>query len=121
MSPTIKSITRKKKELEQISTQYKAALSSNVDDLKLDLDRWGSNFIVIAGSLYGAYQVFKLIKGLREKEPEEEEVSRAVATTKESSPIASLIKEKIALFILAIAMERLKRFLDEKQDEAVNS
>ena len=121
MNPKIKSISKKKQELEEISTHYKAALSNNVETLKLDLDRWGSNFLVIAGSLFGAYQVFKLIKGLKEKDPEDQEETRVLATTKESSTLATLIKEKIALFILAIALERLKRFLDEKQHEPVDS
>ena len=121
MNPKIKSISKKKEALEKESSRYKAALTSNVDHLKVDLDRWGSNFLVIAGSLYGAYQVFKLIKGLRQSDEEENQQTSTLATTKESSHLATLIKEKIALFILSIALERLKKFLDEKKNEPVNS
>ncbi|MDH3709222.1 MAG: hypothetical protein OER04_05015 [Cyclobacteriaceae bacterium] len=112
-----KAISEKKLELYEKSSHYRSALTSDIKDLKFDLERWGRSFLVIGGSLYAAYKVYKLIRGSGDEEVQVEPPAHAVVRPKESSVIVAKIKEQIALFLLAIALKKLKDFLNEKRDD----
>lgn len=110
-----KSVAQKKRELHHRSTQHKSAISSDIRELTFDLERWGKNFLVITGSLYVVYKLLKLVKGSDKDEAREDKLP-AVVNRGESSVIVSKIKEQIALFLLAIALRKLKDFLHERRE-----
>ena len=110
-----RAIADKKKELYQKSSQYKSAVTSDIDRLKFDLERIGKNFLIIGGSLYAAYKLSKLFGGRTTEE--ESGSNQEIARTRESSAMVLKIKEQITLFLLALAFKKLKEFVkDNSQD-----
>ncbi len=113
-------ITSRKKELYQKSSQYKSAVTSDINRLKFDLERVGKNILYIGGSLYVAYKLTKLLTGSSNDIPETGDGSQKVIKARESSPMVLKIKEQISLFLLALAFKKLKEFIKEnssKEDE----
>ena len=109
-------IAKKKRELYQKSSQYKSAVTSDINRLKFDIERIGKNFLIIGGSLYAAYKLSKLFTGSSDEDENENE-QQAVAKTKESSVIVLKIKEQITLFLLALAFKKLQEFVQERSNE----
>lgn len=106
-------ITGRKKELYQKSSQYKSAVTSDINRLKFDLERVGKNILYIGGSLYVAYKLTKLLTGSSKDIPETGDGSQKVIRVRESSPMVLKIKEQITLFLLALAFKKLKEFVKE--------
>ncbi len=115
-----KPLSKRKQELYQRSTQFRSALTSDLNDMKIDVERWGKNFLIVGGSLYMVYKLLKLFKGSEEISPAEDN-PQAIVVTKESSAIVSKIKEQIALFLLAIAFKKLKEFIKDTPDDEAHS
>lgn len=107
-------IAEKKRELFQKSSQYRSAVTSDINRLKFDIERIGKNFLIIGGSLYAAYKLSKLFTGSSD---DDENGKHAVATTRESSAMVLKIKEQITLFLLALAFKKLKEFVQERSNE----
>jgi len=105
-------IANKKRELYRKSSQYKTAVTSDINRLKFDIERIGKNFLIIGGSLYAAYKLSKLFTGSSDEE--EEPKPQPVASTRESSAMVIKIKEQITLFLLALAFRKLKEFVQER-------
>ena len=103
-------IANKKKELFDKSDQLRSEMTNDLDKLKVDVGRIGKNFLIIGGSLYVAYKISKLFT---RSSSSEEKVSHRLVETRESSAMATKIKEQIALFLLALAFNKLKEFLKE--------
>ncbi len=110
-------ITSRKKELYQKSSQYKSAVTSDINHLKFDLERVGKNILYIGGSLYVAYKLTKLLTGRSNHTPETSAGTQKVVRVRESSPIVLKIKEQIALFLLALAFKKLKEYLKETSSD----
>lgn len=104
-------ITSRKKELYQKSSQYKSAVSSDINRLKFDLERVGKNILYIGGSLYVAYKLTKLMTGSSNDIPKTGDGTQKVIRVRESSPMVLKIKEQITLFLLALAFKKLKEFV----------
>ena len=113
-TPKSQVIAEKKRELYQKSSQYKSAVTSDINRLKFDIERIGKNFLIIGGSLYAAYKLSKLFTGSSD---EEENGKHEMATTRESSAMVLKIKEQITLFLLALAFKKLKEFVQERSNE----
>jgi hypothetical protein len=103
-------IANKKKELFDKSDQLRSEMTNDLHKLKVDVGRIGKNFLIIGGSLYVAYKISKLFT---RSSSSEEKVSHQLVETRESSAMATKIKEQIALFLLALAFNKLKEFLKE--------
>ena len=115
-------VANKKKELYRKSSQYKSAVTSDINRLKFDIERIGKNFLIIGGSLYAAYKLSKLFSS-SSSETDNKAPGQAVATTRETSAMVIKIKEQITLFLLALAFKKLKEFVkdnshtnDEQED-----
>ena len=108
-------VANKKKELYQKSSQYKSAVTSDINRLKFDIERIGKNFLIIGGSLYAAYKLSKLFSS-SSNESDTSEPGQAVATTRETSAMVIKIKEQITLFLLALAFKKLKEFVKDNSD-----
>lgn len=112
------SLTKRKQQLYRQSDRYKTALSTDLQGMKVDLSKWGKDFLIIGGSLYVAYKVFKLFRGEEELDVEVAgDQTQAVVVTREPSLIVSKIKEQITLFLLALAVKKLKEYLNKQTDE----
>jgi hypothetical protein len=107
-------LTRKKEALYQKSSEYKSAMTSDINKLKFDIARIGKNFLIIGGSLYAAYKLSKLFTGSREEEPPP---PPRVVQTREPSPMMAKAKEQIALFLLALSFKKLKDFIEENRKD----
>ena len=116
-------LSQRKAQLEQQSSRYRKALDTDLSDLKLDLRRWGRTTLIVAGSLYGVYKIVKLLRGSSDEPTDLPEVKSQTALIQPAreSVIVTKIKEQIALFLLAIAMQKIKTFLDDKKDEESHS
>jgi len=116
-------IANKKKELYQQSSQYKSAITSDLNRIKFDLERMGKNFLIIGGCLYAAYKLSKLFTGSTTDE-ENHGSAQAIVQTRETPEIVLKIKEQITLFLLALAFKKLKEFVKDNShtsDEQENS
>ncbi|GJM30059.1 MAG: hypothetical protein DHS20C17_26940 [Cyclobacteriaceae bacterium] len=107
-------IADRKRELHRKSAQYKTAMTSDIDRLRLDISRIGKNSLLIVGSLYAAYKLSKLFTG---SSSDEESNQQGIVKTTESSAMVIKIKEQIALFLLALAFKKLKEFLQESRND----
>ena len=103
-------IANKKRELYGKSEQLRSEMTDDMQKLKIDVGRIAKNALIIGGSLYAAYKISKLFT---RSSSSEEKVSHPLVETKESSAMATKIKEQIALFLLALAFNKLKEFLKE--------
>ena len=103
-------IANKKKELFDKSDQLRSEMTNDLHKLKVDVGKIGKNFLIIGGSLYVAYKISKLFT---RSSSSKEKVSHQLVETRESSAMATKIKEQIALFLLALAFNKLKEFLKE--------
>ena len=119
MKPESKPITlsKRKEQLSRQSDQYRSALSSDLQDIKIDLSRWGKDFLIIGGSLYAIYKLYKLFRGSDDQQVEESEQPQTLVVTKESSVIVAKIKEQITLFLLALALKKLKEYINKDAHE----
>ena len=119
MKPESKSLTlsRRKEELHRQSRQYRSALSSDLNDIKIDLSKWGKDFLIIGGSLYAVYKIYKLLRGSEEPQGDAKEPAQTLVVTKESSVIVAKFKEQITLFLLAMALKKLKEYINKQADE----
>jgi|GEM_PF-4861691 len=112
------SLSKRKQQLHRQSDRYKTALSTDLQDMKVDLSKLGKDFLIIGGSLYVAYKVFKLFRGSEDIGVEAINAeTKAVVVTKEPSVIVSKIKEQITLFLLALAVKKLKEYINKQTDE----
>ena len=116
-------IADKKKELYHKSSQYKTAVTSDINRLKFDIERVGKNFLIIGGSLYLAYKLSNLFRSSSEESNTSNEPSKApeeqkwVASYREPNPMVLKIKEQITLFLLALAFKKLKEFVKENSED----
>lgn len=124
--PKSQAIANRKKELYRKSSQYKSAVTSDMNRLKFDIERVGKNFLIIGGLLYLVYKLSKLFTGSSSEDTDNQSTGQLVRT-RESSGIVVKIKEQITLFLLALAFRKLKEFVKEnsqtrnEQEDSGNS
>jgi hypothetical protein len=110
------SIADRKAKLSLTTEKYKKAIENQVDDLKANAGKIGKNALIIGGTLVISYALVKLLVG-RNKTPKapgpEENRYLPVAPVKRESGIVSLIKQQIALFLIAIAKEKIIQAIEQ--------
>lgn len=114
---TIKSsIADRKASLNRATEKYKKAIESQVDDLKANAGKIGKNTLIIGGTLVAGYLIVRLLVGKDKSTQlsfEKEERSLPAAPVKREYAIVSLIKQQIALFLIAIAKEKLLHAIEQ--------
>ena len=110
-------LSKRKEQLHRQSDRYRSALNTDLNDIKIDLSKFGKDFLIIGGSLYAVYKLFKLFRGSDDQIQENESAQTLVVTKESSSVMVAKIKEQIALFLLALALKKLKEFINKQEDE----
>lgn len=88
-----------------------------LENIKTYFSQWGKTFLIVGGTVWVTY---KIIKGLsshqqeRERQQSLQDQQYALATVKPSSRIAKMIKQQIALFLIAIIKQKLTEALSKR-------
>ncbi len=88
-----------------------------LENIKMYFSLWGKTFLIVGGTVWVTY---KIIKGLNSQRQERKmqhnlhEEQYAVAPVKPSSGIAKMIKQQIALFLIAIIKQKLTEALSKR-------
>ena len=107
------SIEEERKKLTAKSIDYKEALQDQFGDMKVKVEQWSRTGLVIGGALLIGYI---LIKALLQEEdiPSKNKSLPVVHDQSGGSRIFNSIMEQIALFLLALAKEKLAELVKEK-------
>ena len=107
----------RKEALRQESDQYKEAIEKQIKEGYSEVQKMG-RLILIGGVVgLGAYTLFSFLSPKKPRRKEKnDEVLKAKIVAPESS-VSRLIKEKIALFLLSLALERIKNHLLKEKTE----
>ncbi len=111
-----KSFSDRKASLKQVTEKYKNAIENQVGDLKENAGKIGRNAMVIGGVLVVGYLVARLIAGSEKKQVKIDEnyhPNMPVAPVRREFGLVSLIKQQIALFLVAIAKEKLLEAIEQ--------
>jgi len=106
----------RKATLSRTTEKYKQAIENQVDDLKVNAGKIGKNALIIGGTLVASYLIVRLLVGKgKSKETAAPKENRylPVAPVKRESSIVSLIKQQIALFLIAIAKEKITKAIEQ--------
>ena len=100
--------------------KYKKAIESEVGGLKENAGRIGKNALIISGALLASYLVVRLLVGKGKDNPKSKQTVAAdenrhlpVAPARRESTIVSMIKQQIALFLVAIAKEQITKAIEQ--------
>lgn len=108
-----------KRELVNSSANFKSAIERASNSLGARAQKAGTSAIIIGGGLFLAYCLAKKIfSGKSKNKVGSENPGIVVRHPRQESFISSMIKEKIALFLIAIAKEKLLAYIKaSKQNE----
>ncbi|MCU0352176.1 MAG: hypothetical protein MUD08_00325 [Cytophagales bacterium] len=114
------SLADRKAAVSRTTERYKKAIESEVDGLKENAGRIGKNALIITGALLASYLVVRLLVGKGKEKPKSKHTISAdenrylpVAPARRESTIVSLIKQQIALFLIAIAKEQIAKAIEQ--------
>ncbi|MDJ1484022.1 hypothetical protein QNI16_26230 [Cytophagaceae bacterium YF14B1] len=113
---TKSSIADRKASLNRATEKYKKAIENQVGDLKANAGKIGKNALIIGGTLVAGYLIVRVLVGKDKTTQlsfEKEERNLPAAPVKRESAIVSLIKQQIALFLIAIAKEKLFQAIEQ--------
>lgn len=89
-----------------------------LDNIKTYFSQWGKAFLIVGGTVWVTYKVIKGLSSHQQnrKKPVHalQEEHYAVATVRPSSRIAKMIKQQIALFLIAIIKQKLTEALSKR-------
>jgi len=107
----------RKEALRQESDQYKEAIEKQIKEGYSEVQKMG-RLILIGGVVgVGAYTLFSFLSPKKPRRGKKNnEVIKGKIVAPESS-VSRLIKEKIALFLLSLALERIKNHLLKEKPE----
>ena len=110
-------MANRKADLTYTTQKYKQTIGSQVNELKANAGKIGKNAIIITGALVASYLVVRLLVGKEKKKPNEpakDNRSLPVAPFRQESTIISMIKQQIALFLLAIIKQQINAFVERR-------
>lgn len=93
------------------SDAYKYAMEDELEKLGLKARRAGTTAILVGGGFFIAYIIAKKLLSLRSSSKTKKQGEVMIVRPKKESLVVTLIKEQIALFIFAIAKEKLEGFI----------
>ena len=90
-----------------------------LENIKLYASHWGKAALIAGGTIFITYKIVKGIAAKQRKIKEERRAAvqnkqYALASTKPSSRIMRMVKEQIALFLIAIAKQKLSEALKNR-------
>ena len=108
------SIKERREQLRSKSEVYKVALHDQVDEIRDTAEKWVQTAVVIGGVLLAGYV---LMRSLLEKDgnPVKNKNLPVVVGASGGSRIFNNIMEQMALFLLALAKEKLTELLKENK------
>ncbi|MDN5203955.1 hypothetical protein QQ008_21370 [Fulvivirgaceae bacterium BMA10] len=110
-------------ELIKSSEDYKTALEDQLTHIKNNMAFWGKRALIIGGALFVSYKLYKWISSDAEDEYNQEELQKpqnqqlAVISPKRESSLIRAIKDQITFFLIAMAREKLKEFLESTEEK----
>ncbi|BDD11280.1 hypothetical protein FUAX_37120 [Fulvitalea axinellae] len=113
----------KEAELESNATAFRLALNKGVEDVGQKAGNIGRHALIIGGVLGLGYSLFKLLSSGNSDEENPEDSNSQVPVAKHSitSQLAAAVLNQIALFLLAIAKQKLMSVLmDDDQDNTID-
>ena len=105
-----KSIADRKAALSQSAKKYRTAIDEQLNGLKANAGKIGRNTLVISGVLVVSYLIVRaLTKGKKSGKSAATEPERYLpaAPVRRESRIVSMIRQQIALFLIAIAKQKI--------------
>ena len=112
-----KSIADRKWALGQSTKKYKLAIEEQLGGLKANAGKIGKNTLVIGGVLLVSYLIVRALA--KEKKPGKGLVTQperhlpATAVVRRESTIVNMIKQQIALFLIAIAKQKITEVIEQ--------
>ena len=118
MENELKELTQRKLALKQDSEDFKLAVETDVEELKVEAKEKGTLVLVIGGSLlvvYGLFRVFSDLTGGDAKKSKKSKYMPALRGKGNKNPLFQTVMNQIALFLLGIAKQKITVFLKEEQ------
>lgn len=111
---TTESFEDQKEKLFEAFEDLKESLNLDDEEVRL-VKEWGVALLVTGVSVFIVYQLIRKLLGYKKDVPVmEADPSSDRYHIKESSPVSRMIKEQLALFLIAFIKQRLVRFLESK-------
>lgn len=117
---TTESFEDQKEKLFEALEDLKESLNLDDEEIRL-VKEWGVALLVTGVSVFIVYQMIRKLMGYEKDVPVmEADPSSDRDHIKESSPVSRMIKEQLALFLIAFIKQRLVKYLESKKlfDEA---
>lgn len=103
-----------KEKLFEAIDELRESLNLSDEDMEV-VKEWGIKLLVTGVSVYIAYRLIRTLLGYKKGVPVlEAKRSSSKRHIREASPISRMIKEQIALFLVAFIRQRIVAFLEEK-------
>lgn len=111
---TTESFEDQKEKLFDALEELQESLNLSDEEVQTVKD-WGVTLLVTGVSVFVVYRAIKKLFGHKKNVPVMEAKSSSNGThIEESSPVARMIKEQLALFLIAFIKQRLSQFLESK-------
>lgn len=103
-----RSIADRKAALSQSAGKYRLAIKEQAGGLKANAGRIGKNTLVIGGVLLASYLVVRMLaKERKPKNAAQPGGYLPAAPVRRESTVVAMIKQQIALFLIAIAKQKI--------------
>ncbi|MDN4165727.1 hypothetical protein QWY31_09450 [Cytophagales bacterium LB-30] len=116
-------ISARKSTLKKSSEEYRKTLEGQFNSLKDNAEKWGKTVVIVGLSMFVVYKLVRALAG--SDEAEERIILKSEGTpypvptyTERRYSIFDTIKEQIALFLIAIAREKLMKYLESLENES---
>lgn len=104
---------KSKEELLRSNQAYLSALEHQIADLKSNTKDWAKKGLIIGGSLLVTYKIAQFLFFKEEESSIDEKIHSTNAVHyKKESPVFNAIKSSVSLFLVGLAKEKLKDFLE---------
>ncbi|WMJ71584.1 hypothetical protein RCC89_00135 [Cytophagaceae bacterium ABcell3] len=116
-------LEEQKKYLDRQTKLYEIALKDDLGELKEDIKRKGTKALLLGGIALAGLLIFRKLSRKKEKPGQikkkvfypDPETQMVVHQPKQESPILSMIKEHIALFLIGIIKEKIAAYIRDAE------
>lgn len=113
----MENIAAQKTSLKRSAEDYKSALSNQIEHIKANAAQYGKTILIVGGVIFVTYKLIRMLSSRDEDEVEVKVMGGAYPApvytgSRGGRSIFDMIKEQIALFIIAIAKEKLVKYLE---------
>lgn len=111
----MENVATQKTTLKRTAEDYKSAISDQLEHIKANAAQYGKTILIVGGVIFITYKLVRMLTSRDEEDLAVKVVGGShpvpVYTGRTGRTIFDLIKEQIALFIIAIAKEKLVKYL----------